>query len=526
MGDGKSMQLVEVGPFALTAPMRNLTERLDAAFQSALNFNPCAPKVQKKSPRPKLTHPLSFYDGHLDRRLSLKNVKSISSFLSDLSQSVDIALVKAFEDEVGLPSVERSFPEPQRFTRFISRRPAKDANDIGEVYRASISLSACELTSMLLLHPTAARWSTVLHMIVRIVSRSQKYYAMIENYVPEFLDLYESIPEKAYTMVNKHAWAAMSDGDRRLFKEMRTRFPRMATPTDISLAAPPDAINTAWGTPLSSWISKSPVSTTDAIPAPLTGDERPLRRSDRLSLRSKLELPLEKTEGKSKQVISPPPAESKSHWPNIIIGSTGDAHAATIDFLGPNGKIISFSNVVVKLAFAPVQKKRLRHEFNVYSRLLTANARGIPHAFGLFEDIETEALALIMENAGRTLWDCRLPDKSQRHQFTISKSEKSAYSDASRSIHDAGVRHRDLRLENLTIKSNGDPCIIDFDRAEMEADERSLEHEKEKLQNILDGRYEYCISCETTEEDSYPSEEWESGTERSSSPEFRIRVLH
>lgn len=82
-----------------------------------------------------------------------------------------------------------------------------------------------------------------------------------------------------------------------------------------------------------------------------------------------------------------------------------------------------------------------------------------------------------------------------------------------------------MRLENLTIKSNGDPCIIDFDRAEMEADEQSLEREKEKFQILLDGRHEYGISRETPENDPSPPEEWANGSERSNSPAFQIGVL-
>ncbi|KNZ75774.1 hypothetical protein J132_01619 [Termitomyces sp. J132] len=593
-------------------------------------------------------------------------------------------------------------------------------------------------------------------MSVRFVSRRQKYYAMIEDYVPEILDSYESIPGKAYTMIDKEAWAVLSDDDRRLLEEMRGRFTRMAVwhmffacreaedvlkhldrlldkqnfpeitlltqvekwaPTDIPLAASPDAVDTAWGTTVSSWVSSFAVRKND--PAPPTSNP-PLRRSNRHPPRAKLEQSLEKTGRKSKQIIS---RSSKLHWPTVTIpnqkrdmdvidedmttsliqhawtraverdssfivlhcgtferiafrhrssqtlilsdlidvtnckdpayahlqigliisiiddirdrtrqiiaqegksksakrkgralcsennkrprtrrsvaleearkldygrglksacdgiadrdlallriqygpynspapssllrikdtgigvpkksfepheyfrvtitseiahGSTGNAHAATIDFLEQNGKTVSFSNVVVKFAFAAVQKKRLSHEFNVYSHLMSTNVRGIPHVFGLFQDVETESLALIMEYAGLTLWDCRLPVKSKRLEFVISESEKSAYMDALKSIHDAGVRHRDLRLENLTIKSNGEPCIIDFDRAEMEADERSLDREKVKLQNVLDGRHEYRISRETTEEDSNSPEEWGSGTDRSSSPGFRIGVL-
>ncbi|KAG6885893.1 hypothetical protein C0993_008412 [Termitomyces sp. T159_Od127] len=715
--------------------MRNLPERLHAAFQSALNFNPEAPDVLDKPLCPQLTHPLSFYDCHLDRQLALKNVK------------YNIALEKSSKDGVGLPSVERFFPEPQYFTRFISRNPAKDASDIGEIYRASISPFACELASMLSLHPTAAQWCTAVHMTVRIVSRGQKYHDLSEDYVPEILDSYEPKSGKEYTMVDKEAWAVLSGDDRRLLEEMRRRFPRMAvwqmffacretedafknldrllfmkrfpeiipstlvkqwTPIDIPLAASPDPINTAWGTTLS-FLASASVLETDVTPAFPVGNAQLLRRSVRLLPRAKLEEQnLKKTTKKSKQTASSSAIESL--WPIVTIptrkrdlaaidedmaisliqhvmlgtsfvysiltirtsrhgqepwreippssfftaelssesrlfvsiiddirdrtrqliaqeakskhakrqggvslsenikrprtrlsvaldearklddkqdlkavsngianrdlallriqygpynspapssflrlsnsgavmpqekyqpheyfrvtvtseiarGSTGDTHAATIDFLDTNGKTVSFQKIVVKFAFAAAQKKRLRHEFNIYSHLMSANARGIPLVFGLFEDIETEALMLIMEHAGLTLWDCRLPDKSKRLQFVISESEKSAYLDALRSIHEAGVRHRDLRLENLTIKNNGDPCIIDFDRAEMQADKESLKLEQEKLQKVLDGQHEYRISRETTDEDTNPLEELENGTERSNSPGFQIGVL-
>lgn len=108
----------------------------------------------------------------------------------------------------------------------------------------------------------------------------------------------------------------------------------------------------------------------------------------------------------------------------LAYGTTGDAHIARIDLLGSDGKPLSFSNVVIKLSFGELQKKRLWHEFCVYDHLMSAGARGVPYIFGLFEDIETEALALVMENVGLSLWDCRLPDKSKRLQNTLSESEK------------------------------------------------------------------------------------------------------
>ncbi|KAG6898437.1 hypothetical protein C0993_006875 [Termitomyces sp. T159_Od127] len=180
---------------------------------------------------------------------------------------------------------------------------------------------------------------------------------------------------------------------------------------------------------------------------------------------------------------------SKISW-----GTTGDAHAAVIDMLGSNGKILSFPHVVVKFAFTDIQKERLRHEFNVYAHLMASGARGIPYMFGLFKDVETEVSALVTENVGPSLWDCRVPDKTDRLYITISESEKTGFLNALKSIHDASVRHRDLRIENLTINHEGHPYIIDFDRAALGANEDSLRREYTDFIDLLDGKYETSLS--------------------------------
>ncbi|KAG6828725.1 hypothetical protein H0H87_001069 [Tephrocybe sp. NHM501043] len=733
--------------------MRNLPEQQDAVFRDALDYNPREPSVDKKSSCPKLTHPLAIYDTHLDRRLSLKRVKLVSSFLTNLSQSVDIALKKASEDDIGLPFVNADFPTPRKFRGLVRNAPAKDAKDIADRYRLAISPFACYLASMLSLHPTADSWATAVHMSIRIVSRYQKFYPLIEDYVPEILDSYEPIPGKQYAMVDKDAWSAMNEDERKLLEEMRNKFPKMALwefffacpesedilrnmdrlvakenfpeivplthvdhwkPTDTPLPPSPDAITTAWETTVLSWVGETPVvnaghgtPTTTAIP-----EDHPVRRNTRSSVAqkpakkgakgvkreksSKASLPtssaieehqwhnvtipecqrdlstideditvslvqhawsraverdssfivfhcgkferiafrhrgsqtlfisdlidvaqckdpayahiqiglfisiIDDIRDRTRQLLSQEaevkpvkrkrrnqPFESDKrpktrrstaleearkleytrnfkavcngligrnlallciqHGPfnssvpssllritsetkgtpkpnyepheyfrmtitsEIAFGTTGDAHTAMIDLLESDGKIISYPDVVVKLAFTSVQKRRLRHEFDVYTHLMGAGAQGIPHMFGLFEDVETEVLVLVMENAGSSLWSSRLADKSQRLKLTISESEKAGFMDALKSIHKAGVRHRDLRVENLTINRNGDPYIIDFDRSALEADEKSRELELEKLQALLDGRREFRLSRETPESEvkADEAEEWE-----------------
>lgn len=56
-------------------------------------------------------------------------------------------------------------------------------------------------------------------------------------------------------------------------------------------------------------------------------------------------------------------------------------------------------------------------------------------------------------------------------------------------IHRAGVRHNDLRPENLLVKDNGQVTIIDFDRATLKASRGARQRERRHLERLLDGDY-------------------------------------
>jgi hypothetical protein len=60
---------------------------------------------------------------------------------------------------------------------------------------------------------------------------------------------------------------------------------------------------------------------------------------------------------------------------------------------------------VVKFAFKPQQQQRLRHEFSIYEHLTSSEVEGIPMVFGLFEDTESDTLALVMTHVGICLLD-------------------------------------------------------------------------------------------------------------------------
>lgn len=65
----------------------------------------------------------------------------------------------------------------------------------------------------------------------------------------------------------------------------------------------------------------------------------------------------------------------------------------------------------------------------------------------------------------------------------------SAFLLALKSIHDTGVRHRDIRPANLLVNEDtGEVAIIDFDRSEMDKSKSTTRQEKAKLESILDGK--------------------------------------
>ncbi|KAG6856564.1 hypothetical protein H0H87_003064, partial [Tephrocybe sp. NHM501043] len=168
---------------------------------------------------------------------------------------------------------------------------------------------------------------------------------------------------------------------------------------------------------------------------------------------------------------------------------TGDAHEGFIDVMDPCGSTMSLSKVVVKFAFEPGERQRLRHEFKVYEHLRSSGVSGIPYHFGLFKDVEGDTLALILTNGGTPLPD-RKPQLNPHEydpSFSVSSSERADFIRVLKSIHAAGVRHRDIRGDNLVVNEDGVVNIIDFDRASLKSREQTMQSEMEHLISTLDG---------------------------------------
>ena len=60
-----------------------------------------------------------------------------------------------------------------------------------------------------------------------------------------------------------------------------------------------------------------------------------------------------------------------------------------------------------------------------------------------------------------------------------------AFMKSLRSIHRAGVRHNDIRPENLLVKGDGKVTIIDFDRATLGASRGARRRERNHLGSLF-----------------------------------------
>ena len=112
--------------------------------------------------------------------------------------------------------------------------------------------------------------------------------------------------------------------------------------------------------------------------------------------------------------------------PNFSSGATGQVHRATIRMTLTDGRLLS-SSAIVKVAFHDMQRERLRHEYVVYKHLADKGVKSVASIFGLFEDVDDGSSALIMSDAGISLYERELkrnPGKRSVEQVSITREER------------------------------------------------------------------------------------------------------
>ena len=111
-------------------------------------------------------------------------------------------------------------------------------------------------------------------------------------------------------------------------------------------------------------------------------------------------------------------------------GATGVIHpvALEVQLLDPSGdvSVLNRHDLIMKLAFGKEQQSRLRHESEVYAHLARHRVKGIPTVHGLFLDLDSGTLGLLMDNVGQSLIERELERTGEQdaEQVTTTKAER------------------------------------------------------------------------------------------------------
>ncbi|KAH9474857.1 Mitogen-activated protein kinase kinase 5 [Psilocybe cubensis] len=168
---------------------------------------------------------------------------------------------------------------------------------------------------------------------------------------------------------------------------------------------------------------------------------------------------------------------------DIGSGAVGLVYRVTVEIEIEDGSKHQ-RTLILKLAIGD-KKDQIIQEYEIYKRLAEANATyGIVGVHGLFHDMETDALMMIMDDGGMSLRTRAIEKKLKIHydwddSVETAEKERDAFIKALKGIHHAHVIHQDIRIDNLMINDAGDVFIIDFDNGRYDPLHESFEYERD-----------------------------------------------
>ncbi|KAH9474846.1 hypothetical protein JR316_0013314 [Psilocybe cubensis] len=178
-----------------------------------------------------------------------------------------------------------------------------------------------------------------------------------------------------------------------------------------------------------------------------------------------------------------------AHQDDIGHGAMGLIYRVTVEIEMNDGSKHQ-RPLILKLAIG-LKKDQIIREYEMYKRLAEADVTyGIVGVHGLFHDMESDAMLLIMEDAGKSLRTRAIEKNLKIHydwddSVETTEEECNAFVEVLEGIHNAHVVHQDLRIDNLMMNDAGDVFIIDFDNGEYDPFKDSFRYKRD-TEDLLD----------------------------------------
>ncbi|KAH9487274.1 hypothetical protein JR316_0001344 [Psilocybe cubensis] len=190
--------------------------------------------------------------------------------------------------------------------------------------------------------------------------------------------------------------------------------------------------------------------------------------------------------------------ESKEYFTLTLLaplgnGAIGTAHSALAEVKLESGEVLR-ERLVFKLAFTEKNQEKLRNEFDIYCHMSRVDGiEGILDVHGLFYDAESKTMGLLMADGGNSLQKREMGRTgSYADKVTTTPKEREVFRRIVESLRLAKVFHNDIRADNLTIDSNGNAFITDFDSAEYRyPDDIAMKEDMRCLNAMFEGKSRY-----------------------------------
>ncbi|KAJ3508592.1 hypothetical protein NLJ89_g5669 [Agrocybe chaxingu] len=246
----------------------------------------------------------------------------------------------------------------------IESRELTGGSPIAAYCTSEIGSLCTKISSKLILHPDLQKWHSAFSFHNSVDKDSNNFLAeswLQIKYNASADSL--SIPEDFNANLDEHT------KDR--LKALAIKFPKLA-----------------------SWEMFSNRWETFKTPGPRASCNAP-RSADAMDGILRSMLPNTDSRGRSSMVVS-------GIDPHNILGILS-ATCLDLEVALPSGDC-ACHNVIVKLTFSEEQTEKLRHEYGIYASLSRkTGVKGVMAVHGLFEDLETGTLVLIMERGGQNL---------------------------------------------------------------------------------------------------------------------------
>ncbi|KAF9553276.1 hypothetical protein CPC08DRAFT_822414 [Agrocybe pediades] len=192
------------------------------------------------------------------------------------------------------------------------------------------------------------------------------------------------------------------------------------------------------------------------------------------------------------------------HDVEIGRGASGVVYGVHVEVHTQSGEKLA-QDMVLKLAMYDGDREKMLQEYSAYQHLARAGVTdGIVPVHGLFEDVETGMLVMLMDDAGKSLMNIYIEEAGERGEdllgpwgepivLGLTTRQRDDFVRALDLIHGAHILHDDIRLENLAIDSQGNSKIIDFDLGVYDPSRPRYYYvrEKQNLLTVLDPRSAY-----------------------------------